>query len=128
MTQNATKNGKLTARMKKAIPVLANSRTISEGIRKAGINRATYYRWMQNAAFAAELERQRNELADNAFFLIKHNLMKAAEKLTALLNSRNEQLRRLTAKDILDYYLKHKEVRDLEERLEAIEQRLDEQK
>jgi len=44
------------------------------------------------------------------------------------LDDSDKRLKRLTAKDIIDYFIKHKEVEDLEQRVEAIEQRLNERR
>jgi hypothetical protein len=55
-------------------------------------------------------------------------LTKAVETLVAVLDHKDDCLRRLTAKDVIEHFLKHKELRDLEERIAAVEQRLEGQK
>lgn len=72
-----------------------------------------------------ELNRQRDDVATEAFGILSQSLTKAIETLVDLLNHKDDRLKRLTAKDIIEYILKHKEVEDLEKRLTAIEQRFD---
>lgn len=83
---------------------------------------------MKIPEFRGELDRQRDEVAAEAFGVLSQSLTKAVETLVGLLDHEDDSLRRLTAKDIIDHYLKHKEFRELEERIEAMEQRLDSQK
>jgi hypothetical protein len=78
--------------------------------------------------FKAELERQRVEVAAEAFGVLSQGLTKAVETLMCLLDHEDDRLKRLTAKDIIEYFLKYKELRELEERIAAIEQKLEGQK
>jgi hypothetical protein len=52
------------------------------------------------------------------------SLTKAVETLAELLDSKDDRLKRLTAKDVLDFFVKHKENEDLHKRLTVIEKRL----
>ena len=45
-----------------------------------------------------------------------------------MLDNADDRLKRLTAKDIMDFIIRHKENEELEERIAAIEGKLDEQK
>lgn len=120
-------NGKLTVRQLKAIPFIVSSPTYTEGMQKAKVNRSTFYKWLKEPEFKAELDRQRDEVAAEAFGILSQSLTKAVETLVGLLNNKDDRLKRLTAKDIIKHFLKHKEVKELEERIAAIEQRLDQQ-
>lgn len=120
-------NGKLTVRQLKAIPFIVSSPTYTEGMQKAKVNRSTFYKWLKEPEFKAELDRQRDEVAAEAFGILSQSLTKAVETLVGLLNHKDDRLKRLTAKDIIKHFLKHKEVKELEERIAAIEQRLDQQ-
>jgi len=72
--------------------------------------------------------RQRDEVAAEAFGVLSQSLTKAVETLISLLDNRDDRLKRLTAKDIIEHFLKYKEVAELEERVAAIEQRLNERR
>lgn len=104
------------------------STTYTEGCKKARHNRTTFYKWLKNPEFKAELDRQRDEVAAEAFGILSQSLTKAVENLVSLLYKKNDRLRRLTAKDIIDFAIRHKENEDLDKRLTAIEQRLDERR
>ncbi len=99
-----------------------------EGCKKAKHNRTTFYQWLKNPEFKAELDRQRDEIAAEAFGVLSQSLTKAVEVLVGLLGNKDDRLKRLAAKDIIDFIIRHKENEDLDKRLAAIEQRLGEQK
>ena len=52
----------LTARQLKVIPHIVSSSTYTEGCKKAKINKATFYKWIKEPEFKAELDRQRDEI------------------------------------------------------------------
>lgn len=126
-TQQNTKKTKLTDRQLKAIPIIVTSPTYSEACKKAKLNRTTFYEWLKIPEFKAELDRQRDEVAAEAFGILSQGLTKAVETLVGLLDNKDDRLKRLAAKDVIDFMIRHKEIEDLDERLTAIEQRLSEQ-
>ena len=119
------KKAKLTDRQLKAIPSIVGSPTFTEGCKKAKINKTTLYKWLKNPLFKAELDRQRDEVASEAFGVLTQGLTKAVEKLVGLLDTRDDRLKRLAAKDVIDFIIRHKENEDLNERLTEIEKRLE---
>jgi len=121
-------NAKLTDRQLKAIPHIVSSPTYTEGCKRAKINKTTLYKWLKEPEFKAELDRQRDEIAAEAFAVLTQSLTKAVERLVGLLNHKDDRLKRLTAKDIIDFIIRHKENEDLDKRLTAIEQRLNKHK
>jgi phage terminase small subunit len=116
----------LSARQRRAIPFIVTSPTIIEGVSKAGLNPKTFYQWLKQPEFKAEIERQRKQVEAEAFGVLSQGLTKAVENLVKLLDHADERLRRLACKDVIEYILKHKETEDLEKRITAIEQRLNE--
>ncbi|HUW19240.1 MAG TPA: phBC6A51 family helix-turn-helix protein [Sedimentisphaerales bacterium] len=119
---------KLTERQLKAIPLIVTSATYTEACKKAGLNRTTLYEWLKIPEFKVELDRQRDEVTSEAFGVLSQSLTKAVETLVGLLDHKDDRLKRLTAKDIIEHFLKYKELRELEERIEAIEQTLERQR
>jgi hypothetical protein len=115
---------KLTDRQLKAIPHLVSCPTYTEGCEKAGINKTTFYKWLKESEFKAELDRQRDEIAAEAFGVLSQSLTQAVEVLVGLLDNEDDRLKRLTAKDIIDFIIRHKENEDLDERLTEIEKLL----
>ncbi|MBN2455959.1 MAG: hypothetical protein JXB29_05400 [Sedimentisphaerales bacterium] len=119
---------KLTARQLKAIPAIVSSPTYTEGVRKAKVSRKTFYQWLKQPEFKAELDRQRDEVAAEAFGVLSQSLTQAVETLVGLLDNKDDRLKRLTAKDVIDFIIRHKENEDLDKRLTEIEKLLAEKK
>ena len=122
--QQNTEKTQLTARQLKAIPIIVASFTYSEGCKEAKLNRTTFYEWLKIPKFKAELNRQRNEVAAEAFGVLSQGLTKAVETLVGLLDSKDGRLKRLAAKDIINFIVRHKENEDLDERLRKVEKLL----
>jgi len=115
---------KLTARQTKAIPFIVSSPTYTEGVEKAKVSRKTFYSWLKQPEFKAELDRQREEVAAEAFGVLSQSLTKAVETLAGLLDNKDDRLKRLAAKDIIDFIIRHKENEDLDRRLTELEKLL----
>ena len=122
------KKPKPTARQLKAIPHIVSNPTYTEGCEKAKINKTTLYKWLKEPEFKAELDRQRDEIAAEAFGVLSQGLTKAVETLVSLLNNKDDRLKRLAAKDVIDFIIRHKENEDLDDRLKEVEKRLAERK
>ena len=123
-----TEKPTLTDRQLKAIPHLVSSPTYVEGCKEAGINKTTLYTWLKDDDFKAELGWQRDEIAAEAFGQLSQALSKAVETLAGLLDSKDDRLKRLAAKDIISVFVKHKETEDFDKRLTAIEDRIAEKR
>ena len=57
--------------------------------------------------------------------MIAQNIEKAVSTLVGLLDTGDDRVKRLTANDIVNHFLKRRELVDLEERIERIEERLE---
>ncbi|MBN2317285.1 MAG: hypothetical protein JXM79_25395 [Sedimentisphaerales bacterium] len=108
----------LTTKQTKAIPILLASKSYEEGCKKARVSKTTFYTWMQDEAFFAEFDRQRSEIVETAFGMISQNIEKAVSTLAGLLDSKDERIKRLAANDIISHFLKHKELKDIEKRIQ----------
>ena len=115
---------KLTPRQLKAIPHIVSSPTYTQGCKKAKINKTTLYKWLKEPKFKAELDRQRDEIAAEAFGVLSQGLTRAVETLVGLLDNKDDRLKRLAAKDVIDFIIRHKENEDLDERLKEVEKLL----
>jgi len=123
MTESDKNEGQnLTERQLKAIPHLVVSSTYEKGCRKARISRNTYYEWMKDPVFKAELHRQRDTVIEEALETLKCSMTNAVKVLVELLDAtENEYLKRNVAKDIIGYVIKAKELEDLDQRITEIE-------
>ena len=126
--QQNTEKSKLSSRQLKVIPVIVTNATYTEGCKKARLNRTTFYEWLKIPEFKAELDRQRNEITAEAFGVLSQGMTKAVETLVGLLDVKDDRLKRLTAKDVIDFIIKHKENEDLDRRLTEVEKRLTEKR
>ena len=125
MSSTIDEKPKLSRRQLKAIPFLVSSPTYTQGCVKAKINKATLYKWLKQPEFKCELDRQRNEIVEAAFGMIAQNIETAISTLVGLLDTGDDRVKRLTANDIIGHFLKHKELDELEERIQQIEQQLE---
>lgn len=127
MSTTTNEKLKLTSRQLKAIPFLVSNPTYTQGCKKAKINKATLYKWLKDPEFKAELNRQRDEVAAEALGMLSQGLTKAVETLVGLLDNKDDRLKRLTSKDVIDFIIRYKENEDLNKRLMEVEKRLAEQ-
>ena len=123
-TPQKNQKTKLTTRQLKVIPKIVTSPTYTEGCKRAKVNRTTFYEWLKIPEFKIELDRQRDEIAAEAFGVLSQSLTQAVEALVGLLDNEDDRLKRLTAKDVIDFIIRHKENEDLDERLKEVEKRL----
>ncbi len=113
--QNLTKN-QLTA-----IPLILEAKTITEGVRNAGISKTTFYEWLKAPEFKAEFVRQRQVLVDLALHELKTSTSEAVGVLRELLKAEGESVRLRTAQAILENVLKSIEIENLEKRIDELE-------
>lgn len=106
------------------LDALLHSPDVSKAAERAEVSRATVYRWLKDTEFAVELKQKRDAMLDAAIEFVKCHSAQAADTLAEMLASGDERLRRMAAKDLLDYSFKIMERRDVLERLAAIEERL----
>jgi hypothetical protein len=99
---------------------------VIEGVNKAGVNPKTYYQWLKQPEFKAELDRRRDEITAEAFAILAQNITRAVETLVGLLGNKDDLLKRLACKDVIEYILEHKVTEGLVKRIDAIEQKLSE--
>ena len=92
---------KLTDRQIKAIPHIVACPTYTEGCEKAKINKTTLYKWLREPEFKAQLDRQRDEVAAEAFAVLSQGLTKTVETLVGLIDNKDDRLKRLTCNDII---------------------------
>ncbi len=116
---------KLTTKQATAIPVLLVAPSYEKGCKSARISKTTFYKWMQDDDFVAEFNRQRGEIVEAAFGLLSQNMQKAVSTLVGLLDIGDCRVKRLAANNIISHFHKHKELNDLEERLQRIEEQIE---
>lgn len=111
----------LTERQIKAVPFLIAAQSEVEGCRTAKISRQTYYEWLKEPLFKAELHRAREIILTEAIEALKNHATHAVNTLVKLLNAEMPSLQRSVANDILNHIMKFKELQELETRLDNLE-------
>ena len=116
--------GGLTDRQRRAVLAILESPTMEAAAKAAGVGKVTLYEWLKLPAFMDELRRARAELYAEGMGTIKAATAKAARRMIELLDSRHENTRRLTARDVLALGRGIVEAEDIDARLERIEDTL----
>jgi len=111
----------LTANQLKTINQLLENNSIEEAARKARLSRGTVYNWLKQELFRNQLEKERKALFEEGLNTLKGATAKAAKTLINLLESKDENTKRLAAKEIINVTLKVTEIRNLEERVSQLE-------
>ena len=127
MSDSVIKRHGLTRRQHKAIPLILQAKTITEGCAGAGITRQTFYEWYRNNDFRMEFIKQRQEIIDLALHELKTSASEAVNVLRELLNSDSEVIKFRTSSSILDHISRFLELENIEERLTAIEKKVNKQ-
>ena len=123
MTQNDTeKTTSLTHRQLAALPHIAASNTLSQAARSASIGRATLYRWLQDDQFRRALDRLQSEAADFARSELQALMLKGILVLSHAMEDPNPDIRLRAARATLYLALKVKDIKDIERRLELIDE------
>lgn len=117
----------LTDRQLRAIPAILEASSMEAAARAAGLSKGTLYEWLKQTPFRERLEAAREELFREGLSQLKGATRKAAQQLIGLLDARNENTRRLTAREILSLSLKIAEIQELEKRIERLEETLEAQ-
>jgi hypothetical protein len=112
----------LNPRQKKAILHLLSARTVKQAAKEAKIRLPTLYKWMKEPAFREELERLRSEIVSDTVAQLKVYSLQAVSVLAELMHSsESEQIKRGCATDILENTRSFIQLRDMELRLESLE-------
>ena len=126
MKHTETENENLTERQEKVIPFLVSCPSIDAAAKESGVGRSTIHKWItENQAFRDAVRRGRDMVARAAFDAIRNHIDKAVATLAELLDSENDNVRRRAARDILDMSVKIAEVHEIEERLDSIEEAIE---
>jgi len=112
---------RLSTRQKYTIPLVLAAKSIEEGCRTAGIAKRTGYNWMHDEGFKAAVGEGREALSSEALDRLKAALTSAVEGLTGLVEAEEKNIRLKACAEVIDYFLKARELEDLERRLAALE-------
>jgi hypothetical protein len=111
----------LTRKQREAIPYLIGARSLEQGRKEAKVGQATLWKWLKQDAFKSELEATREEVIRQAIQTLKGGITRAIDELLNLVEDKNKLIRIRACEKVVDFFLKVKEIDELEGRLESIE-------
>lgn len=115
-------NQDLTPRQRRALAALLTSRDVKAAAEASGVGARTLYRWLDLPAFRAALAAAEGDAIDQATRNLITLTQPAIGVITQTMRETNPAAVRLrAAQSVLDYLLKLRELRNVEERLEALE-------
>jgi hypothetical protein len=103
---------------------LARGETLATAAQLAGVSERTCNRRLQSPEFRRKVQQARSQLVDAAAGKISNTLDVAADCLKNLLGSASDAIRLSAARALFDIGLRLKEAVELENRLQAVEDRL----
>ena len=102
-SQSTGPTSELTHRQYHAIECLASSPTVADAAKRAGVGRATLYRWLKNPVFKAACEQRRAETLSFTKQRTKELLAKTFENLEDMLRSPDPNARMQVGKIVMEY-------------------------
>ncbi len=118
---------KLTRKQEQAIAALLQHRTIADAARASGISEKTLWRWLQLPDFAAAYRAARRQVVERAVSELQAACGEAVETLKRNLHCENPAVEIRAAQIILEQAIKGVELMDLQERIERLEEKLNEE-
>jgi len=116
---------KLTRNQRKAIQALLEFTTIEEVAEAIGVNPRTVYRWLDDASFRNALSRAEGEMIDRVtrrLLVLGDKAIEAIEDILDNPDQRGAGNKRLASQAILGQLLKLWELRNIEQRVTALEE------
>ena len=119
-----TKKDTLSRNQARALAALLEHRTVSKAAEIAGLSRKTIYKYLENENFRSELTKAESGLIGAAVTWLLAGQESALRTLEAIVTSGDVTNRRLAAIAWLNFVIKYRELRNVEERLTALEERV----
>ncbi len=126
MKQTDTPEKFLTGKKLKALDALISYDSIDQACNTCGISRATMYRYLREPLFEKELKAAKRQLINRAILRLQKTCGVAAQTLGEICRDKEATAasRVSAAKEILSNALKALELEDIESRLKALEERM----
>jgi hypothetical protein len=119
-------NVSLPANKRKALSAMLQGASTEAAAAAAGVTERTVYRWQHESDFKAALAAARSTAMQQTFNMLIALGAKAAQQLEAALDDRATAEQRRAADSVIKHILALQQALDFEERLENIEQQLEE--
>lgn len=124
MTENV-----INLKQAKVIAALLSERTARDAAKKAGISEKTLYQYMQADNFRTALREAESELLNSAVRRLATGQSAALDSLSLLITkAKHESTRRQASVDWLNMFLRFNDVKNIDERLTALEAAINDKK
>jgi len=124
MAAGVSESKKLTPKQEAAVRALLTSKNVGEAAGAVGVSERTLYRWLADPDFRAALSVAEGDLLDAAtrrLLTLQDDAIGAFEDVLTGGPDVTDTARLRAAQAVLDYLLKLRELRSVEERLTALE-------
>ncbi|MEM4204367.1 MAG: hypothetical protein QXS54_09905 [Candidatus Methanomethylicaceae archaeon] len=118
--------GTLSSREMQVVNAVLTSKSVREVAEKTGLHEATIYRYLKKPAVVNALQERKRELTNAVLRYFLQLGQKALNNIEELLNSSSERIRLEASKYVLDTLLRINELNELEQRISALEQAVQE--
>ncbi len=127
MSENESQQKALTTKQHRAIKALLTEPTIKAAAEKARVAEATLHRWLNDPVFSLAYRDARGRLLETTLTRLQQSASKAVDTLDDVMDSAITQpgARVSAAKAVLEMTLKAREVLEVEERLRALEAKIE---
>jgi hypothetical protein len=124
MTENGTQSTELTQRQRRTIAALLSAKNVRDAANQVKVPERTLYSWLRDPVFKAALYEAEGQLIDQATRrLLKYQEAAINVVLSIMADSHySASVRLRAAQTILDTLFKLRELRNVEERLAALEE------
>jgi len=115
----------ITVKQQKAITALLSERTARDAAKKAGVNEKTLYVWMLDPAFRGALREAESGLLETVTRRLGVGQSLALDTLESLIQKAKHESTKLTAcVSWLNMFVKYRDMKDIDERLTKLEERM----
>ena len=123
MARNGTNPAQLSAQQQQAIRALLTTKNVAEAAKKTRVSLRTLWRWLGDPMFRVQLAGAEADMLDAATRRLLQLQEGAIETVQAIMQDgeTNASVRLRAAQAVLDYLLKLRELRNVEQRLTALE-------
>jgi hypothetical protein len=123
MAENGTDNALISGKQQRAILALLSTNTVAEAAARAKVGERTLWRWLGDPMFRVQLAGAEADMLDAATRRLLQLQGSAIETVQAIMQDGEESasVRLRAAQAVLDYLLKLRELRNVEQRLTALE-------
>jgi hypothetical protein len=124
--EEVSDTGELTPRQEGAIAALLLCPTVRQAAQKAQVAEGTLFRWLASPTFAQAYKEARDTALQQAMNTLQSTAGAAVTTMLSLMTDTKKpgSVRLAAARSVMEYCFKAKEMQEIEERLQALEEAL----